>query len=132
MLRVKTKIGPSGVHGTGLFADQFIPKGTITWQYDAKLDTSYSKETVDSLDDLRRGFFLFYCYYDKNLDKLILCSDNQRFINHSTKNANVISTPNSDTAARDIQIGEELLSDYKQFDDSYFDRLGIHEDNLVD
>lgn len=28
MLLIKTKIGPSKIHGIGLFSDQSIPKGT--------------------------------------------------------------------------------------------------------
>ncbi|KKQ84137.1 MAG: hypothetical protein UT08_C0023G0002 [Candidatus Woesebacteria bacterium GW2011_GWB1_38_8] len=29
MILVKTKIGPSKINGIGLFANQFIPKGTL-------------------------------------------------------------------------------------------------------
>lgn len=40
MLLVKTKIGPSAIHGIGLFADQFIQKGRSrrTSETDTKLN----------------------------------------------------------------------------------------------
>ncbi len=44
MLRVKTKLGLSSINGVGLFADQFIPKGSTTWEYDPGFDPSYSEE----------------------------------------------------------------------------------------
>ena len=35
---VKTKIGPSGIAGISLFADQIIPKGTVVWRYQECFD----------------------------------------------------------------------------------------------
>ncbi len=49
MLKIKTKIGPSGVHGTGLFADQFVSKGTVTWQYIPEFDIGFTEKTVSKL-----------------------------------------------------------------------------------
>lgn len=122
MLRVKVKIGPSTINGIGLFANQFIPKGTTTWQYDPEFDTAFDENVLERLPNIQaREDFLKYSYYDHNLKKNILCSDNQRFINHSKK-PNVESTPEKDVAMRDIQIGEEILSDYTQFESDWFER----------
>lgn len=132
MLKVKTKIGPSNIHGTGLFADQFIPKGTITWEYDADFDTGYSQDTINKLTPLMKDYFLFYCYYDKKLKKFILCCDNQRFINHSKKRENILSETRRDVSKKDIQSGEELFCDYGKFDDGYWKRHGINESTLID
>lgn len=33
MLLVKTRLGISSIHGIGLFADELIPKGTVTWRF---------------------------------------------------------------------------------------------------
>lgn len=131
MLKVKTKIGESGVHGTGLFADQFIAKGTITWEYDQNFDISISQETLDALPTVAKDYFLYYCYVDKLINKYILCADNQRFINHSNVRENIFSTPRMDTALRDIQIGEEFFCDYNKFDDTYFERMGIKPEALT-
>lgn len=56
----------------------------------------------------------------------ILCADNARFFNHSDNpNTHVVEDPEdeetADVASKDIQIGEELTVDYREFDaDPYF------------
>lgn len=132
MLRVKTMLRPSSIHGMGLFAGQFIKKGTVTWSYDPEFDFGFTKKELDSLPKLSREFFLYYCYLDKKLDKFILCSDNQRYINHTEnkKRENILSTPRKDVAVKNIKKGEELLCDYNKFDDSYFKRMHIPKKKL--
>jgi SET domain-containing protein len=129
MLKIKNFIKRSEVHGTGLFAGEFIPKGTVTWDYDPEFDVAFTQEEVDTLPQLQRSYILYYAYLDKDINKLVLCADNQRYINHS-KNTNINSTPRQDVAGRDIQEGEELLCNYNQFDDTYFTRMNIKEEEL--
>lgn len=132
MLRVKTKIGKSKISGFGLFADQFIPKGTVTWEYDTTFDPAFSKKQIDKLPEVDKDYLIKYAYLDKNLNKFVLCSDNQRYINHSEdKNKrNIKSTITKDVAIKDIKKGEELLCDYRGFDSDYFKRLGIPKKEL--
>lgn len=132
MLLIKTKIGPSGTHGIGLFANQVIPKGTKTWEYTNWFDISYSEDQLLKMSESAREQVLWYAYFDKQDKKYILCSDDQRFINHSKdpKKINIESTPNFDIALKDIQVGEELLCDYNKFDDTYFDRIGLDQEKL--
>lgn len=121
MLRVKAKVGISGVEGLGLFADQFIPAGTVTWQYDEKFDPSYTEENLKDMPELNREAFLMYAYFDHERNKYVLCSDFQRYINHSN-NPNVESTPDADVALRDIEPGEELVCDYRGYERDWFER----------
>lgn len=131
MLRVKTKIGLSSIDGIGLFADQFIPKGTVTWQYDPEFDSAFDEETIKRLPNQQaKDTFLKRCYYDYSLKKHILCGDDQYFINHSN-NPNIESTPRQDVALRDIQIGEELLCDYTKFECCWFERRGLKKESFV-
>jgi uncharacterized protein len=96
--------------GYGVFATQFIPKGTIVWildDLDQKLDESY----VQSLDLLRQKVVLKYSYRN-NEGKYILCWDLGRFVNHSFK-ANCLPTAyDLEIAGRDIYPGEQLTDDY--------------------
>ncbi|MDB5266324.1 MAG: hypothetical protein JWN89_139 [Parcubacteria group bacterium] len=133
MILIKAKREISPVHGIGLFADQFIPKGTPTWKYTAWFDSSYSQEDVDNMSEHAKAQFLWYAYFDKDTQKYVLCADDYRFINHSSDGLkrNIHSTPNEDIAARDIEPGEELLCDYNKFDDTYFDRMGLDHSKLV-
>ena len=125
MLMVKTRIGISKTHGIGLFADQFIPKGTTTWRFMPGLDLIVPEDTLLQLSEAARAQFLNYCYVDKFTKHFILCFDDERFINHS-KNLNIVQSKAGseiegiEMATRDIKKGEELLCDYEEFDfDAY-------------
>lgn len=131
-MRVKTKVGISTVNGFGLFADQLIPKGTVTWQYDPEFDTAFTQKQIDELSEISQNYLRYYTYYDENIKKYVLCCDNQRFINHSSKRLNIDSTPNRDVAARDIQQGEEMLCDYTKFDKTYFEKMKLKLSDLKD
>lgn len=99
--------------GYGVFATQFIPKGTIIWvldELDQKLDESY----IYSLDPIRKSQLIKYCYRDEQ-GKYILCWDIARYMNHKFQ-ANCICTAYQfELAAKDILPGEELTEDYGYF-----------------
>jgi SET domain-containing protein len=124
MLKVRTRIDRSRYHGIGLFANEFIPKGTITWAYDHGFDPAYTTEEVDGMPSLNKDRFLDFSYFDYKQNKHILCSDDQRFINHSDE-PNIESTPDNDRAIRDISIGEELTCDYEKYEIGWFDKRGL-------
>lgn len=132
MILIKAKREMSPIHGIGLFADQFIPKGTPTWEYVPWFDSSYTEENLKNMSEHARAQFLWYAFFDKETNKYVLCADDYRFINHTNDSSkiNIHSTPHQDVAARDIQIGEELLCDYNKFDDTYFDRMGLDHSTL--
>lgn len=115
MLVVKTKIGPSKIDGTGLFADEFIPKGTVVWKYDPSIDRLLSEEEISKFAKPLQERFHNYAFYDKKYSKYMFCGDDGRFFNHS-------DMPNCDDgnddvtiALKDIQEGEELTVDYRSF-----------------
>ena len=133
MLLVKTKIGPSKIHGIGIFADEFIPKGTIVWKFVPGFDLKLTKEGVKKLPEPAREFFLNYCYLSYDTGYYILCTDNARFYNHS-KNPNTTGVDLEDTeneggdiATRDIKEGEEITYDYESGDADYRRKLGQPE-----
>ena len=124
MLLVKTKIGPSEVHGTGIFADEFIPKGTRIWEYREGVDSRFDQKFLDSLPEASQQQMLNYAYKNPTTGMYVMCGDDARFFNHS-------DTPNTEDvgfdeglvqgegvtiAARDIQPGEEMFSNYRSFD----------------
>jgi uncharacterized protein len=119
-MQVKTKLGLSTILGAGigLFADEFIPAGTIVWKYDPTFDLNISKEQFQEQTQLYKEFLTTYCFSYNGA--FILCVDNARFFNHSD-NPNCYSDEYNEhslgytKAKRDIQIGEELLDDYSKF-----------------
>jgi len=132
MLRIKSKIQKSKICGLGLFADQFVPKGFVTWEYDKNFDPVFTERQLNLLPEIGREYILKYAYFDKNLNKFVLCLDNQKYINHSEnkQKRNINSTPTRDIAIKDINPGEELLCDYSKFDSEYFKRIGIKKKDL--
>lgn len=120
MLLVPTRLAQSQIHGLGVFAAAPIAKGAPVWRFQPGLDMEFTPEIVETLPEHVREFFLRYGYLDRNLNRLILCFDDARFVNHSV-------TPNIvtdyardryglDVALRDIAAGEELTMDYAGFE----------------
>ena len=128
MLLVKTSVGPSNISGLGLFADQFIEKGTIIWQLSEPLDLVLAKELVQNLPLLAKQTFLKHGYFSKKLEKYILSFDNDRFTNHS-EDPNVlegevmVGGETVTVAVKDILAGEEITCDYAEFDKSHYERI---------
>jgi SET domain-containing protein len=116
MLLIKTKLGLSKIHGIGLFADNFIKKGTVIWKFNPLIDIYIPSETLRNLSRNSREQISNYIYMDKFHKKNLLCGDDARFFNHSF-------TPNCDDsldgltiAKKNIKSGEELTVNYYDFD----------------
>lgn len=121
MLLVKTKIGQSKINGIGLFADQFILKGTPIWRYTPRLDIKFTEEELMKLPELAQECIQHYCYHSVVDDTYVLPFDDARFFNHSqTPNVLSLDLPDDpegmEIASRDIQPGEELTCDCREFD----------------
>jgi uncharacterized protein len=124
MLLVRTTLRPSEVHGLGLFADEFIQKGTVIWKFDGRVDRRYDESQLTALPEEEQERLRTFCYVNPRTRLYVYCGDNARYINHSEQP----NTDNSDfgegvfddegitIAARNIQPGEEILSDYRSFD----------------
>ncbi|MDA0713368.1 MAG: SET domain-containing protein [bacterium] len=122
MFLVKTKLGLSQIEGFGVFADQLIPKGTVTWKFTAPFDLEIDPVDLEKLSEAAKEEFLKHSYVSFHTKKYILCFDNAKFMNHS-HDFNCITTvvfkeynADFDTAVRDILPGEELTCDYRSFD----------------
>jgi SET domain-containing protein len=124
MLLVPTRIGPSTIHGIGVFAVAPIAKGTPVWRFEKGLDMEFAPDIAGHFPEHVRTFFAQYGYVDRNLNRLILCFDDARFVNHSgapNVGTDYAQDPHGlDVALRDIAAGEELTMDYAEFEASRF------------
>jgi len=121
-----TEVGSSKIHGLGLFAKKIIPKGTIWWHARPQDVLIITKEQFLNLEASHKSLkikdyidvLLTYSYYERDLDALIFCLDNSRFVNHSF-NANSGASEDENgfcaVALKDIQPGEELTEDYSKY-----------------
>lgn len=115
MLCVATKIQKSNIAGIGLFAAKDIPKGTVVWRFQEKIDTLFSESDINLLNEHSQAQFRNYAYFDNHHGKYLLCGDDGRFFNHS-KSFNCDDSQQDITIAiRDIKAGEELTVDYNSF-----------------
>jgi hypothetical protein len=96
--------------GFGVFATQFIPKGTITWALD-ELDQILEPNYLDTVDKYKGEIIKKYAYRNQD-GKFVLCWDLGRYVNHSF-HANCMGTAYEfEIAIRDIYPGEQLTDDY--------------------
>ncbi len=121
MLIVHASAKPSPIHNIGLFADERIGKGTVTWRFDARLDLLFDQQDVQAMPEQQQKFLDKYAYLSTCSGKYVFSTDDSRFTNHSTNNnVDSLSFPESTelcgVANRDIEVGEEILADYRMFD----------------
>jgi SET domain-containing protein len=124
MLLVKTYLDRSPIHGIGLFAAERIPAGTVIWRRSPEIDLLLGPAELERLAPPAREQIEKYTYLDRHLGKLVLCGDDARFFNHAVEpNCHDLPDANGGTtvAARTIEIGEELTSDYASFDANHRD-----------
>jgi len=130
MLTVKNYIDKSHIHGIGLFAGEFIKKGTKIWEFTPNFDLKFTKQQVELFPTNIKEYMDMYAWLSKKTNLYCFSSDNGKFFNHSKDN-NVQSYYFDDQeevitfALRDINPGEEIVDDYssfeKDFDESQYE-----------
>src|SRR5438105_13825753 len=121
MLLVPTRLAPSIIHGLGVFAFAPVAKGTPVWRFAKGFDMEFDPDIRDGLPEHVRTFFSQYGYLDRHVNRIILCFDDARFVNHSdTPNVGTDYHQDSyglDVALRDIAAGEEITMNYEDFEE---------------
>ena len=123
-LLVRTLIGPSTIAGTGLFAVDHIAKGTRIWEFTPNFDRVYND--ISAFPASVIAYLTTYCY--RNAGNYVFCADHAKFFNHAD-HPSCDDDENFTYAARDIEAGDELTSDYRKFgvtnDDMNFNVHGL-------
>jgi len=112
MLLVDARAGISKIQGIGLFAHEFIAKGTCVWRFHPEFDVVFTEEQMQSFPAPAQRQARRYAYYDSSMARYVLASDDSRFANHAD-DANLTDDGLANYAARDIQVGEEITWDYR-------------------
>jgi uncharacterized protein len=121
MLLIDVTIGPSPIHGIGVFAARPIEAGEIIWifapgQTDLVATTTYLRTLPQSVKE-------FWCFYGHRIDPALpwtVEGDLAKFFNHSD-DPNTGPDPTSDEsdlrqiAYRPLAVGEEITVDYHTF-----------------
>jgi len=113
MLHPDIELRKSSMHGNGLFARKFIPRGTVLWKYTPTSEIAYPQNQFDKFGKKHQDYLIRYAYWWKG--KICLCTDISKFWNHSC-DPNAAPVPSNsnkwDFAIRDIEKSEELTYDY--------------------
>jgi uncharacterized protein len=124
MLLIDATVGPSAIQGLGLIANQFVPAGAKVWVFGDGLDVELTEQQMSRLSPAARGQALRYTYRYPGTDTYLLCGDDARFTNHSD-NPNTRCRDDHTYATRDILPGEEITSDYAEFDSRFDGRFSV-------
>jgi SET domain-containing protein len=115
MLTVKTILKETEGKGIGLFAAENLPAGTIWWKDDRTFNRIVSEEELNAYPKIAQDFVTTYGFMLMGTKNWYVCMDNARFTNHSIS-PNSAQTDDGDYfATREIQIGEEITCDYREF-----------------
>lgn len=120
MLLIRAWVGESSIHGLGLIAHQFVPKGTVIWKLSPVFDIILTEEQFKNLPEAVRDCITRYGYFDGCNKRYVLCGDDDRFCNHSD-DANCDFYGDYAIAARDIFPGDEITDNYASFGKSLLD-----------
>lgn len=113
MLRIKTELRPSEIHGIGLFAIEPVRMGQLIAQVDEPYDQVF-RDGLEWFDDRFRELVRRFGYCRKSDGLWVLLCDDLRFMNHSTE-PNTIQVGDSDYALCDVKAGDELTCNYYTF-----------------
>lgn len=112
MLVVEHFVGPSPIHGLGVFSRFFIPKEALVWRVHSIFDREISKNELLFLPQHVVQSIFTHAEYLPARDIFRLSADGAFYMNHSD-DPNVLDAGDVMHAARDIAAGEELLCDYR-------------------
>lgn len=114
MLLVKTYIGPSKIHGIGLFAAENIRKGTVVWEFNQNTTQIFWKKQFLSIcNGMSLPAILEFIDHSYIKDgNIYYLNDRTKFINHSTTPNIAFKTSKTEFAIRDINAGDEITENY--------------------
>ena len=123
--------------GYGVFATEFIPKGTITWVRDA-LDREITPADFYALPEPIIETALKYSYRNSK-GNFIMPWDHTRYTNHSFTPNTILTPYNFEIAISNIQAGEQITNDYgtlniiESFQPNHegSERTMVHPDDLT-
>lgn len=121
MLTVKTYLDKSAIDGLGVFAGQDVKKGDRIWTFVHGFDMALPSTDVDAFPDAAREYIKKYAFQEKGI--VIFTGDNDRYTNHSFTPNTYMAESGDIIAKADIRQGEEITSDYREFDEKWREKL---------
>lgn len=117
MFLIDTYIKKTEDRGFGTFANQFVKKGDVIWQFVEGFDIKVHKNKYELLNDIQKKFV--DTYFWREGDYLYSSCDHSIFQNHSTNPNSIGLSDDKMIAARDIYPNDEIIVSYYEFDDDF-------------
>jgi len=127
MILIPVRVGPSPIHGLGLFVVEAIARGTPVWRFEPGFDQEFSPERVAELPASAQDHVHWFGWVNRVTGTWVLSGDHACFMNHDPLPTTGLAADNagqSTLALRDLAAGEELTCDYRAFDAEAGAKLG--------
>jgi len=115
MIVVPTYLEKSPVHGFGVFAKEFIKKGSKVWEFNPIFDVRFTDAEFERLPPSVKAEIEHHLYQPEQGGVLYYESTMGRYMNHSREPNVDFSDVGVGWATRDIKPGDELTCDYRHF-----------------
>jgi hypothetical protein len=120
MMLVRTYVAKSDIEGVGVFAAEFIRRGTPVWQLDIRLDKVIATGDLADYPPHMQEYFTRYSFPHLDMPGHIVVEiDNGRFMNHTLAPNTDFTQFDKGWATRDIHPGEEITCNYHEFDPTF-------------
>jgi SET domain-containing protein len=126
LFKTEVKVATDPRMSLGLFATEFIPKDSIVWEFVEGVDIKVSVDRVEQMSEAQQEYFEKYAWVED--DYYYSSCDLTNFVNHSYQ-PNLDNTQDVTISLRDIEPGEELFTNYAEFDDCFDEYKDLFYDN---
>lgn len=117
---VRTYLAPSAIQGLGVFAGEFISRGTQVWVLNPKFDIFVHASEIETLPEHMRDFVARYSYPHLEIPGIrIVDCDDGKFMNHSDRPNTDFRIFDKGFALEDIAPGAEMTCNYHEFDPEF-------------
>ena len=115
MFLIDTYLDKSKIEGIGVFAKENVKKGEKIKEVRPEFEIEFDKENLPRMPLALARMIDNYAYEREKGSKIVVLGiDNEKYLNHSDDP----SVNDDGIALKDINIGDEITIDYKDFDDS--------------
>ena len=115
MFLIDTYLDKSKIQGVGVFAKENVKKGEKIKEVKIEFEIEFDKENLPRMPLALARMIDNYAYEREKGSKIVVLGfDNEKYLNHSDDP----SVNDDGIALKDINIGDEITIDYRDFDDS--------------
>ena len=113
LLLIEHFVAPSPIHGLGVYAATFVPKGTKVWRFHPAIDRVILVSDLNGLPHHVIERIEAHSEFLPERNSIRIAADGDYWMNHSD-DPNLEDCGDEMFARRDIHAGDELHCDYRQ------------------